>query len=105
MAEESTAGNGDSQFKDIVRDLFNIEVNTILRDRISAQKMPSIRNALMDIGVEYFEILEKAERAYRDKYPPEKYPKKYHKKYPYEYHANGEKWWEIRDIPRSLGFF
>ena len=105
MAEESTAGNGDSQFKDIVRDLFNIEVNTILRDRISAQKMPSIRNALMDIGVEYFEMLEKAEKVYRDKYPAEKYPEKYHKKYLYEYRKNGRKWREIRDIPRSLGFF
>lgn len=101
MTEESAAEDSDSQFKDIVKDLFNIEVNTILRDRISAQKMPSVRNALMDIGVEYFEILEKAEKAYRDKYP-----KKYHKKYPYEYRAaNGEKSWKILDIPPSLGFF
>jgi hypothetical protein len=65
MAEESTAGDGDSQFKDIVKDLFNIEVNTILRDKISAQKMPAVRNALLDIGGEYFEVLDQVEKVYR----------------------------------------
>jgi hypothetical protein len=65
MAEEGAPEDSDSQFKDIVKDLFNIEVNTILRDKISAQKMPSVRNALMDIGVEYFEVLEEVEKVYR----------------------------------------
>lgn len=65
MAEESTAEDVNSQFKDIVKDLFNIEVNTILRDKISAQKMPSVRNALLDIGIEYFEVLKETEIAYR----------------------------------------
>jgi hypothetical protein len=100
MAEESTAEDSDSQFKDIVRDLFNIEVNTILRDKISAQKMPGFRNALMDIGVEYFEVLEKAETTYRGKYPPDEHPDKYP-----DNDKNGWSSWRVRDIPRSLGFY
>jgi hypothetical protein len=56
MAKDNIGGDG-VHFTDIVKDLFNIEVNTILRDKITAQKMPSYRNALMDIGVEYFELL------------------------------------------------
>lgn len=65
MAEQDTAEDITGQFQSIVKDLFNIEVNTILRDKISAQKMPSPRNALLDIGIEYFEILREMERAYR----------------------------------------
>ncbi len=68
MAEKDTSDNtGDvaGHFKDIVKDLFNIEVNTILRDNISAQKMPSPRHALLDIGSEYYEILRKMEISHR----------------------------------------
>ncbi|SCX87695.1 hypothetical protein [Nitrosospira sp. Nsp13] len=45
------------RFKDIVYDLFNIEVNTILKKSISGEKMPSPRHALIDIGQDYYEIL------------------------------------------------
>jgi len=68
MADKDTADNMEDvagKFKDIVKDLFNIEVNTILRDNISAQKMPNPRHALLDIGDEYFEILRKMELSYR----------------------------------------
>lgn len=68
MAEKDAAEKMQDvtgQFKDIVKDLFNIEVNTILRDNISAQKMPNPRHALVDIGKEYFESLRKMEQSYR----------------------------------------
>lgn len=68
MAEKDAAHKMQDvtgQFKDIVKDLFNIEVNTILRDNISAQKMPNPRHAMVDIGKEYFESLRKMEHAYR----------------------------------------
>lgn len=61
MAEKDTTDNIEGQFNDIVKDLFNIEVNTILKDKISAQKMPSPRHALVDIGNEYFEALTEME--------------------------------------------
>ncbi|SCY61423.1 hypothetical protein SAMN05216420_11042 [Nitrosospira sp. Nl5] len=64
MAEKDTTDKMEGaagQFTDIVKDLFNIEVNTILKDKISAQKMPSLRHAMVDIGKEYFEILREME--------------------------------------------
>lgn len=45
------------KFNDIVQDLFNIEVNFILRDNITAQKMPDPRHALLDIGKMYYAAL------------------------------------------------
>jgi hypothetical protein len=45
------------QFRDIASDLLNIEVNTILDNYISAQKMPNPRHALIDIGREYYTAL------------------------------------------------
>lgn len=69
MAEKDTADStGDiaGRFQDIAKDLFSIEVNTILRDNISAQKMPSPRHALLDIGNEYFEILRGMELSHRN---------------------------------------
>ena len=45
------------QFKDIATDLLNIEVNTILDNHITAQKMPNPRHALIDIGREYYTAL------------------------------------------------
>ena len=42
-----------NQFSTIAQDLFSIEVNVILRNNITAQKMPSPRHALLDIGKEY----------------------------------------------------
>jgi hypothetical protein len=49
------------QFTSIAQDLFNIEVNIILRHNITAQKMPSPRHALLDIGKEYCAALEAME--------------------------------------------
>ena len=51
------------QFTDIATDLFNIEVNTILRDNITAQKMPTPRHALIDIGKMYKKAMEKMDPA------------------------------------------
>ncbi|MDQ3186836.1 MAG: hypothetical protein M3Q16_10370 [Pseudomonadota bacterium] len=68
MAEKDTTDRMEDaagQFKDIVKDLFNIEVNTILKDKISAQKMPNLRHAMVDIGKEYFEILREMELSRR----------------------------------------
>ncbi|PID85098.1 MAG: hypothetical protein CSB13_09775 [Chloroflexi bacterium] len=50
-----------NQFTNIVQDLFKIEVNIILRDNITAQKMPNPRHALLDIGKEYCKALEEME--------------------------------------------
>ena len=61
MAEkdsESTLARASKQFSTIAQDLFSIEVNIILRDNISAQKMPNPRHALLDIGKEYCAALE-----------------------------------------------
>ncbi len=52
------------RFTDIATDLFNIEVNTILRDDITAQKMPTSRHALIDIGKTYKKAMEQMEPAY-----------------------------------------
>ncbi len=61
MAEkdsESTLARASKQFSIIAQDLFSIEVNIILRNNISAQKMPNPRHALLDIGKEYCAALE-----------------------------------------------
>ena len=50
------------KINDVAQDLFNIEVNIILRDNITAQKMPNPRHALLDIGKEYCAALEEMER-------------------------------------------
>ena len=52
------------RFTDIATDLFNIEVNTILRDNITAQKMPIPRHALIDIGKMYKKAMEQMEMVY-----------------------------------------
>ena len=69
--EDKTAVNPPSaidkaqdRFSDIATDLFNIEVNTILRDNITAQKMPTPRHALIDIGKMYMKAMEQMEMAY-----------------------------------------
>jgi hypothetical protein len=49
------------QFTDIAKDLFNIEVNLILRSSIAGQKMPGPRHALLDIGKEYCAALSEME--------------------------------------------
>jgi hypothetical protein len=54
------------RFNDIAIDLFSIEVNTILRDNITAQKMPTPRHALIDIGKAYKKAMEQMEKAYGD---------------------------------------
>jgi len=41
------------QLADIGTDLFNLEINTILKKNINANKMPSPRHALIDIGKTY----------------------------------------------------
>ena len=56
--EPGTVEKATEWFGDISSDLFNIEVNTILSDNITAQKMPSPRHALLDIGKGYYEALE-----------------------------------------------
>ena len=55
--EDNNNKNIVTQFKDIATDLLNIEVNTILDKHISAQKMPNVRHALIDIGLEYHAAL------------------------------------------------
>jgi hypothetical protein len=63
--EQKAAGESRStitdQFVDIATDLFSIEVNIILRDNITAQKMPNVRHALLDIGKEYCAALAEME--------------------------------------------
>ena len=69
MAEkesESTLARASKQFSTIAQDLFSIEVNIILRDNISAQKMPNPRHALLDIGKEYCAALEGMEMNRQD---------------------------------------
>jgi len=60
----STIEKAQNRFTDIATDLFSIEVNTILRDNITAQKMPTPRHALIDIGKMYKKAMEKMESAY-----------------------------------------
>lgn len=65
MAEkqaESALVRASNQFSTIAQDLFNIEVNIILRNNITAQKMPSPRHALLDIGKEYCAALTAMEK-------------------------------------------
>jgi hypothetical protein len=57
----NTLSSVSDQFTNIVQDLFNIEVNIILRDNITAQKMPNPRHALLDIGKEYCKALDEME--------------------------------------------
>lgn len=42
-----------TQFAEIARDLVNLEINTILKDNMTAQKMPSVPHVLLDIAIEY----------------------------------------------------
>lgn len=58
-AESGAVKKAQDWFGDISSDLFNIEVNTILSDNITAQKMPAPRHSLLDIGKGYYEALEK----------------------------------------------
>ncbi|MBE2221332.1 MAG: hypothetical protein IAF02_07315 [Anaerolineae bacterium] len=57
----STLSTVSDQFTNIAQDLFNIEVNIILRNNITAQKMPNPRHALLDIGKEYCKALDEME--------------------------------------------
>lgn len=67
---DSALVRASKQFSTIAQDLFSIEVNVILRDNITAQKMPNPRHALLDIGKEYCAALDKMEKRrqahYRD---------------------------------------
>ena len=56
--EEGAGDKAKKWFGDISSDLFSIEVNTILSDNITAQKMPGPRHALLDIGKGYYVALE-----------------------------------------------
>lgn len=58
---KTTQSQISQQFTDIAKDLFNIEVNLILRNNITAQKMPSPRHALLDIGKAYCAALQEME--------------------------------------------
>ncbi len=64
VSSPSTLQKAQERFGDIATDLFNIEVNTILRDNITAQKMPISRHALIDIGKMYKKALASMESAY-----------------------------------------
>jgi len=69
MAEkepESALNRASKQFSTITQDLFSIEVNIILRNNITAQKMPSPRHALLDIGKEYCAELDAMETRRQD---------------------------------------
>ena len=48
-----------SQLGEIARDLLHLEINTIIKDDMSATKMPQVRHALMDIGKSYQQELSK----------------------------------------------
>lgn len=67
MADLNPNDTLEERFKDIVSDLFNIEVNTILKKSISGQKMPSVRHALIDIGEDYYNVLEELQTAIEPK--------------------------------------
>jgi hypothetical protein len=43
----------ESQLGDIARNLLTLEINTIIKDDMTATKMPQVRHALMDIGKSY----------------------------------------------------
>ncbi len=58
---KTTQAQISEQFTDIAKDLFSIEVSLILRNCISAQKMPSPRHALLDIGKAYCAALQEME--------------------------------------------
>lgn len=60
-ALNNTQSTITEQFAEIAKDLFSIEVNIILRDNITAQKMPNSRHALLDIGKEYCAALDEME--------------------------------------------
>lgn len=62
----TTIKQAQERFSDIAIDLFNIEVNTLLRDNITAQKMPAPRHALIDIGKDYKKAMAQMEKAYDD---------------------------------------
>ncbi len=60
----SIINQAKDRFADITADLFSIEVNTILRDDITAQKMPNPRHALIDIGQAYNKAMMQMETVY-----------------------------------------
>lgn len=45
------------EFRDIARNLLSLEVNTVEKDGMSAQRMPTPTNAIIDVKVEYFRFL------------------------------------------------
>jgi hypothetical protein len=57
----SALSSAYDQFTNITQDLFNIEVNIIIRDNITGQKMPNPRHTLLDIGKEYCKALDEME--------------------------------------------
>jgi hypothetical protein len=52
-AGPSSQGSVRDQVEQVLKDLLNLEVNTIIKDHMTGQKMPPIRHALIDIGEEY----------------------------------------------------
>lgn len=41
------------QFRELARDLVTLEINTIIKNNMTAERMPSVPNALLDIAREY----------------------------------------------------
>jgi hypothetical protein len=53
-------------FANIARDLVSLEINTVLKDGMSARKMPSTANALIDLAQEYHVYLCEQARLFAD---------------------------------------
>lgn len=52
------------EFHDIARNLLSLEVNTVEKDGMSAQRMPTPTNAIIDVKVEYFRYLKAAAQVF-----------------------------------------
>lgn len=48
------------EFRDIARNLLSLEVNTVEKEGMSAQRMPTPTNAIIDVKVDYFRYLKAA---------------------------------------------
>ena len=56
--ELGTEGRFWEEFKRIVQDLTTLEINTIIKDNMTARPMPDVPNALVDIAASYLAKLE-----------------------------------------------
>ncbi len=52
------------EFRDVARNLLSLEVNTVEKDGMSAQRMPTPTNAIIDVKVEYFRFLQGAAQVF-----------------------------------------